>query len=119
MATTVPGSRLVSAGLEARAIAWRRTARHPNPERSFEEHDLEGLPIPEGNDAPSAFTRPGVMHACASDGPAAVHAATAVEQGECAFGTMVAHHHLRCAIDEAALRGGTAVSVRPALDALG
>jgi amidohydrolase len=42
MATTVPGSRLVSDDLEARAIAWRRHL-HANPELSFEEHETSAF----------------------------------------------------------------------------
>ncbi len=38
MATTMPGARLVSDELEARAIAWRRHL-HAYPELSFEEHE--------------------------------------------------------------------------------
>ena len=42
MATTVPGSRLVSDDLEARSIAWRRHL-HANPELSFEEHETSAF----------------------------------------------------------------------------
>ena len=34
----IPGSRLVSDALEARAIAWRRHL-HAHPELSFQEHE--------------------------------------------------------------------------------
>src|SRR4051812_26872213 len=42
MATTMPGSRLVSDDLEARAIAWRRHL-HAHPELSFEEHETSAF----------------------------------------------------------------------------
>ena len=42
MATTMPGSRLVSDDLEARAIAWRRHL-HATPELSFEEHETSAF----------------------------------------------------------------------------